>query len=327
MICFLALIAFALLSVFSAKHRPLARAAFDCVFRRVTLRPCDTGLDEQVKSGIVAALLARSPPVAKFVNRHFEAISWAFTLLFLLSTALMLQGLYNFVLYGTCDPANPSAFCPYRDLLGGGSTAAPDISSLVPIARPIGIVSGVPFTPEGSVVEVTEVGCFSCPYTKRAEEGVRQLLAQRGAQIHFTFVPFPLPTHNNSRLMALAALCAADARSAAPAVPASVSENLPETSGSRALRAALFAHQDAIVAQGMPALIAAAQSSGQPPAFYACLNASERLYGPYLDARIAEAKATKLFGTPTFFIGGKPLVGPVTYEQLSKALDEAEARP
>lgn len=47
MLCFLGLLMLASLALFSARYRPLAREAFDCFFRRVTLRKCTTGLDRR----------------------------------------------------------------------------------------------------------------------------------------------------------------------------------------------------------------------------------------------------------------------------------------
>ncbi len=42
MICIFAFFVFAFLAIFSVTYRPLAKEAFECVFRRITLRPCET---------------------------------------------------------------------------------------------------------------------------------------------------------------------------------------------------------------------------------------------------------------------------------------------
>ena len=85
MLCFIALFVFLVLSIFSAKYRPLAKRAIDCVIKKMTLRPCESGLDEEIKAKSIAGIMKVSPGAAGFVNRHFEAISFAFTLLFFLS--------------------------------------------------------------------------------------------------------------------------------------------------------------------------------------------------------------------------------------------------
>ena len=60
MFCLIALIIFSILGIFSATHRQLAKEALDCVFRRVTLRPCNTGFDKKVKGKVIGKLLNKS---------------------------------------------------------------------------------------------------------------------------------------------------------------------------------------------------------------------------------------------------------------------------
>ena len=56
MICFVALAVFAVMGLFSAKYRPYAKEAFDCVFRRLTLRKCESGLDKRIKSKLTGKI-------------------------------------------------------------------------------------------------------------------------------------------------------------------------------------------------------------------------------------------------------------------------------
>ncbi len=107
MICVIALIVFGILGIFSATHREYATEAFDCVFRRVTLRPCQTGFDKKMRGKIVGKLFVRSPKAAGLVHKHFEVISWFFTILMLTSFAYSAYSGYNLVVLGTCDPADP----------------------------------------------------------------------------------------------------------------------------------------------------------------------------------------------------------------------------
>ncbi len=349
-LCIIALPLFALLSLFSAKYRPYARASFDCVFRRLTLRPCNTGFEEQLKSDAVAFLLPRAPPVAKLVHNHFEAIGWVFTILMVASMLLTIQGVYNYFTFGTCDPANPNAFCPFRDLTGNNQ--ASDISGLLPPNVTYGIRAGN----SSSSVTVVEFGCFTCPYTKQAEAGVRELLAQRGAQVNYIFKPFPLPSHPYSRESALASLCAANPQTqaisdagaptnpsptGAPASPTPaatpgaiisipINASLSTSPSYWAYRQALFDNQANIHANGTIVLddIAAALNQSASPgfdllAFRSCLNHSEAIYGAYLNASIAEGKSSRLYATPTFFVNNKPLVGPIPYEQLAYSVDHS----
>ena len=107
MFCLIALIVFSILGIFSATHRRLAKEAFDCVFRRITLRPCNTGFDQKIKGKIIGKLLNRSPKLAKGINRFWEPISWVLVVVFFVSLFFSGQTVYNLIRYKTCDPANP----------------------------------------------------------------------------------------------------------------------------------------------------------------------------------------------------------------------------
>jgi hypothetical protein len=114
MICILAMVVFGILGLFSATHRPLAKEAFDCVFRRLTLRPCNSGFDQKMKGKIVGKLLTRSPRSARFVNKNFEILSWIMVAIFFISMIYSGMAVYNIGVHGTCTPENPEmcAFTP-----------------------------------------------------------------------------------------------------------------------------------------------------------------------------------------------------------------------
>lgn len=116
MICIIALIVLAILSIFSAKYRSGAKEAFNCVFRRVTLRKCDTGFDRKMKLKITGKLMNKYPSLSRVVYRHFEAISWIFTIILFVSLAFSVMGVYNLMVYGTCDPENPQN-CPIGETM------------------------------------------------------------------------------------------------------------------------------------------------------------------------------------------------------------------
>jgi len=116
-ICIIALVVFAVLGIFSAKYRILAREAFDCVFRRVTLRPCNTGFDAKMKGKITGRLMQRSTRLASFAYKYFEVFSWIFTILMIVSLVLTAQAFYNLAVYGTCDPQSGS--CVLSPLVKG----------------------------------------------------------------------------------------------------------------------------------------------------------------------------------------------------------------
>lgn len=102
-LCIVALIVFSVMSVGSAKYKKLARDALRCVAKTLTLSPCDVGLEQRIKGKITAKLLG-APRLARFVYRHFAVVSWLFTLTFFASLIYTVYAMYNFFVYGSCEP-------------------------------------------------------------------------------------------------------------------------------------------------------------------------------------------------------------------------------
>lgn len=96
---------FGILGIFSARYRNIARQAFDCVFKRITLRKCETGFDRKMKAKISNKLLEKNKKLGSFVFKHFESLSWIFTIAMLISFIFTAIAIYNLVVFGTCDPA------------------------------------------------------------------------------------------------------------------------------------------------------------------------------------------------------------------------------
>ena len=103
-VCIIAFVVLAFMGIFSAKYRAYAKEAGRCVFRMVTLRPCDTDFDQKVKSKITTKLMTKSPKAASFVYKRFNVISLIFVVIFFVSIALTANAVYNLAVYGTCDP-------------------------------------------------------------------------------------------------------------------------------------------------------------------------------------------------------------------------------
>lgn len=107
-LCIVALAVFAVLGIFSAKYRQLAKDAFSCVKEMLLFKPCTTKLDERIKAKITGKLMG-VPSVARFFYRNFTVLSWVFTLAFFSSTAYSAYAIYNLIRYGTCTPSNPAS--------------------------------------------------------------------------------------------------------------------------------------------------------------------------------------------------------------------------
>jgi len=119
-ICFIALITFAILGIFSAKYRAYAKEAFDCVFRRLTLRKCNTAFDKKMRMKASTKLMKVNKGLGSFVFKYFEAIGWIFTLLLVVSLAYSSIAVYNLAVYGTCDPHSPE-ICVFTPNAAGPS--------------------------------------------------------------------------------------------------------------------------------------------------------------------------------------------------------------
>jgi len=284
MLCFVALAVFLFLSIFSAKYRPLARRALDCVAKKATLRPCDTGLDEEIKAASLSGIMKASPGAAAFANRHFEAFSLFFTLIFFLSLFFAAQGLYNFVIYGNCNGFE-GGFCIYSGIQNELLLKAP--SSLQ------GVSAGNP----NANITVIEFGCYTCPYTKAAEPDVLRLISEYGNRIYYVYKAFPLPTHPYSREAAIAALCADD------------------EGKYWEYRAALFDRQQDVMQNGTAALQGIARSLNLT-AFGSCYSSGK--HNDQLQKSTDECTASGIYGTPTFFVNGKAFAGPGAVNDAGK---------
>jgi protein-disulfide isomerase len=295
-LCIIAFFVFAVMSIFSAKYRPLAREGLKCVFRTVTFKPCDTGLDDRIKAEMVGRVLKFSPGAAKLLNRHFTAFSWFFVLLTIGSLAYSLFGFYNFYYYGNCDgPASTNA-CVLNQITGDyGRFSEP--KDLVPPASLDGITAGKP----GAATTIVEFGCFTCPYTAKAEAAVQQILQRYNDSVYYVFKPFPLPDHKNSYDAARAVLCA-------------------NRQGKQwELREEIFRQQEACSVDGSIAIRELARDSGlDMTAFESCFDNNET--GAELDRYVQQGQDAHIYATPTFFINGKAVVGPKTFEQFECAL-------
>ena len=104
-ICIVALVVFSILSIWSVRYRNLAKEAFRCVTRMIVFKPCDVALETKIKTKVTSKLMF-VPALAKFFYKHFKPISWLFTIAFFVSLAYSAYGVYNLVVYGTCQPGS-----------------------------------------------------------------------------------------------------------------------------------------------------------------------------------------------------------------------------
>jgi hypothetical protein len=203
--CLIALVVLSVLGVFSASHRKLAREAFDCVFRRVTLRPCDTGFDVKVKASILGKFMSRSPKMAKFVNQRFELLAWIFFILITVSSVYSALGIYNWWAWGHCNGPVSGGFCAF-DPTGetGKITSAAGECLVEEIALnalsledvDLGVI---PTLNEGAEKELVMLGCYSCDFTRKTYPTIRAVVEKEAPR--FTFAHFPTKKEETDYLL------------------------------------------------------------------------------------------------------------------------------
>lgn len=295
-LCIIAFVVFSVMSIFSARYRPLAREGFRCVFRTLMLKPCDTGLDDRLKAELVSGALKHSPAAARVMNTHFVLLSWVFVMLTIASFGYVVYGLYNFYYFGNCDGPVSSGLCILSDLTGDyGRFGEP--TDLVAPTSMNGITAGNPDAP----VTIVEFGCFLCPYTGQAESTMKELLDKH--DIYYVFKPFPLPNHENSYDAAVAVLCA-------------------NRQGKQwELRQRIFAQQMVCAEDGDIGIKELAGEAGlEMGEFNRCYDNREP--SAELDRYVQQGKDAHIYATPTFFVNGEPVVGPKSLEEFEKLIEE-----
>ncbi|MFA5357560.1 MAG: hypothetical protein WC308_01415 [archaeon] len=130
MICLIALPIFGILAIFSAKYRAFFKEAADCVFRKATLRKCNTSFDKKMRVKISAKVSKANKPLGSFTFKHFEALSWLLTALMIISIIysgyVAYTGIYNWTTYGNCNGPNSNEVCAYNSIIGQqGSCGSP----------------------------------------------------------------------------------------------------------------------------------------------------------------------------------------------------------
>ena len=224
MICVIALIVFGILGIFSAKYRVIAKEAFNCVFKKITLRKCDTGLDVRLKSEITGKFMRWNPKLGKFIYKYFEVFSWALLILTIVTLYFFGQGVYFYAIYGNCNGPNSNAFCIF-DPLGTNTPQSQSETSAGSVCSIPGHTQNKTLTAPSDInlrhgafkgnissnVVVVEFGCYSCHYTKQEESTVKKVIDHYGNNILYVYMDFPLSlTHENALKAAEAAHCALD---------------------------------------------------------------------------------------------------------------------
>jgi Na+/H+ antiporter NhaA len=159
--------------------------------------------------------------------------------------------------------------------------------------------------PEDAPVSLVEYGDFECPYCGQAEPIVRELLSTLGEDVRFVFRHLPLTdVHPHAQMAAEAAEAAGD------------------QGRFWEMHDLLFAHQDALEPRDLARY---AQELGlDVPRFRDELR--RRVHASRVAEDVADADASQVTGTPTFFIDGRRHRGAYDIATLESEIHAARRR-
>jgi len=306
--CILALIIFGILGIFSATQRALAKEAFDCVFRRITFRPCNTGFQEKIKGKILSKLIARSTFLAKMVNKHYEILSWVFFILMVGSMIWVLRGGYNFYVYGSCNGLNQSGFCAFDPSgennkvtgIGDSSTCGitPQTESLVTLKNVN--LSSFPTENVGAKDQIVFIGCYACDYSRKAYPDILKLIENKKAE--FIFAHYP--AKGDTTFLADAGYC--------------VNKIYPDKYWD--FNDYLFTVDENYILNKSNLDKILENFNFDVKKVNECINSPETKN--IVENQIKELNKTNMYGTPTIFINGKAFVGPKPYRVYRSAINK-----
>lgn len=291
--CIIALVVFSILGIFSAKYRSYAKEAYRCVFKMITLRPCDTAFDQKAKSKITGKLMNRSPKIAKFIFKHFNDLSWLLVVTMLVSTAFAGLSIYNLVVYGNCNGPESTDICVLNpegtSIVGSSSAFKPELVT----------ADDDPYIGNGNIT-IVEFGCHVCPYTKKAEPTLKELMRKYDGKIKLVFRNFPVERHKLSKEAAEASECAHE-------------QGLDYYWKYHDM---LFERQKELNNETFRSI---AKDIGLDTGkFNTCLDSGK--YRNEVEKDFADGQAAGVYGTPTFFIGNITVVGPKPLADFEKAI-------
>ncbi|HJV36105.1 DsbA family protein [Geomonas sp.] len=195
MFCIISFLILAVMGIFSASSRELAKQAWGCVFRRVTLRPCTTGFDERMKSRILGSVINRSETAARLLSRNFELLSWTMFVLMVASTLFAARGVYLFYVTGNCSGSEEAAFCLLDPTGENVKVSAVPGCPVKPVTLKDLTLHGVNLAEFPTVKgtgkrKVVLIGCYGCGYTRKVYWDLKETAEKYGAS--FTFLEYPV---------------------------------------------------------------------------------------------------------------------------------------
>jgi len=148
MFCILAFIVFLvlypILGIFSPTYRYLFKKSFSCVFKKITLKPCDIDLKTEIKGKLIGKSLAKNPKFIKFFDKSFDIIAFIVVVLSIWSLGYTIVAGLNLFVYDTCT-ASSGESCSLSGEACGVSSGAPTFRQAIDQNR-LGEWAVSPFT-------------------------------------------------------------------------------------------------------------------------------------------------------------------------------------
>lgn len=306
--CIIALIIFGILGIFSATHRALAKEAFDCVFRRITFRPCNTGFQEKIKGKILSRLITHSTFLAKMVNKHYEILSWIFFILMMGSMIWVLRGGYNFYVYGSCNGLNQSGFCAFDPsgennkvtVLGDGTTCGITQQTEATLTLKDIDLSSFQTQNVGGKDNVVFIGCYACDYSRKAYPDILKLIENKKA--NYTFAHYP--AKGDTTFLSDAGYC----------VDKMYKDKYWD------FNSYLFSTDKNYILDKSNLDKILENFNFDIKKVNECMNNPETK--TIVENQVKELNKTNMYGTPTIFINGKAFVGPKPYRVYRSAINK-----
>ena len=299
MFCIVAFVVLSILGIFSASNRTLAKEAMDCVLRRVTLRPCNTGFDEKMKAKILGVVITRSEGAAIFLNHYFEAVAWVFFVLLMASSFFAVRGVFLFYVTGSCNGLNSTAFCVFDP--NGNNNQISNVSSDCYVKPPTEqdlTLTGVDKSSFPVVNQTAKddqiffIGCYACDYTRAAYPMIRELV-NKYSDVNFIFADYPVKEKTD--YLSKVGYCV---NKDSPDKFWKLNDELFVTDKEKLADTAFI--DNMMTGLGLDA--AKVESCVADPATEMTVQ-----------GQFTELRKTKFFGTPTVFINDQAFVGPKPY--------------
>jgi hypothetical protein len=91
---------------FFPEYRKFFKKAWSCVWKRVTFRPCDVALEEEIKGKIFGKLVYKYPKFVKFVDKTFGIWAILFVIFNIWTLVYVANTGINLLVYDTCNPTS-----------------------------------------------------------------------------------------------------------------------------------------------------------------------------------------------------------------------------